>query len=214
MLNLLPLLLILVPSLGAVFPAMMPDRYAGKMWGIGVSVLTFVLAMVMAVFFDWSAPGPQFIWQPPVAYEGLPTQFKLGVDTLSMMMILLTVVLHPLAITASFRSIQVRTREHYAWMNVLLASMLGVWLARDLLLFYVFFETTLIPLFFIIGIFGGVHRRAAAGRYFLYTFFGSIFLLLGLVYLGVRAGSFDMDRAIAFAQTGLSGTERMLLLYA
>src|SRR5213595_633265 len=99
-------------------------------------------------------------------------------------------------------------------MLLLLAAMLGCFVARDLLLFYVFFELTLIPMFFIIGIWGGPERRYAAGKFFLFTFAGSVFTLAALVYLAMRAGgggsvSFDIARIVNFAQTQLTSTERL-----
>src|SRR5437764_724636 len=93
------------------------------------------------------------------------------------------------------------------------AALLGVFVARDLLLFYVFFELTLVPMFFIIGIWGGPERRRAAGKFFLFTFAGSVFTLAAVIYLGLHPGqsgnpSFAMENAIRFAQTYLGAPER------
>src|SRR5207248_5042038 len=110
---------------------------------------------------------------------------SLGIDSISLWLLLLTVFLTPLAIASSFGSIKIREKEYYAWMLALLAAMLGVFVARDLLLFYIFFELTLIPMFFIIGIWGGPERRYAAGKFFLFTFTGSVFTLAGAIYLGL-----------------------------
>src|SRR5207248_2889298 len=107
------------------------------------------------------------------------------------------------------------------WMLALLAAMLGVFIARDLLLFYIFFELTLIPMFFIIGIWGGPERRYAAGKFFLFTFTGSVFTLAGAIYLGLTNpasvgghGGFDLNSAITYAQTALSPQARFWLLLA
>src|SRR5438552_11465213 len=143
---------------------------------------------------------------------------KLGVDAVSLWLVLLTVLLTPLALLASFASIRTRQKEYYAWMLLLLFAMLGVFIARDLLLFYIFFELTLIPMFFIIGIWGGPERRYAAGKFFLFTFTGSVFTLAAIIYLGVNnpvgrdpiTGGFDMNSAIAFAQSAhVSPTARL-----
>jgi NADH-quinone oxidoreductase subunit M len=107
-------------------------------------------------------------------------------------------------------------------MLVLLTAMLGVFLARDLLLFYIFFELTLIPMFFIIGIWGGSERRYAAGKFFLFTFAGSVFTLAGVVYLGNKYGTFDIVTLTSLAQHGgasgllpaLTSYERWLILLA
>ena len=121
-----------------------------------------------------------------------------------MWLVLLTTFLTPLAIAASFTSITERTREYYAWMLALLAVMLGVFVARDLLLFYVFFELTLVPMFFIIGIWGGPERRYAAGKFFLFTFAGGVFTLAATIYLGSKAGTFDIATIVQVAQTQIA----------
>src|SRR5947209_9384088 len=119
-----------------------------------------------------------------------------------MALILLTTGLTPLAILASFESIKDRAKEYYAWMLALLVAMLGVFVARDLLLFYIFFELTLIPMFFIIGIWGGPDRRFAAGKFFLFTFTGSVFTLAGALYLGLTYSTFDILSLVHLAQSG------------
>ena len=110
-------------------------------------------------------------------------RFELGVDAISLWLIVLTGLLTPISILASWRYIKERQREFYAWMLVLHAAMLGVFCARDILLFYMFFEFTLVPMFFIIGIWGGADRRKAAGKFFLFTFAGSVLTLVSLLYL-------------------------------
>src|SRR3954470_17227877 len=94
-------------------------------------------------------------------------------------------------------------------MTLLSGAMVGVFLARDVLLFYIFFELTLIPMFFIIGIWGGPDRRYAAGKFFLFTFAGSVFTLAALVYLGMGRGSFEIGAIVAYAQDKITPTERL-----
>jgi NADH-quinone oxidoreductase subunit M len=125
---------------------------------------------------------------------------------------ILTAFLTPLATAFSFGSIVDREREYYAWMNALLLVMLGVFISGDLLLFYVFFELTLIPMFFIIGIWGGPQRRYAAAKFFLFTFTGSVFTLAAAIYVGIRAGSFYIPTVISFAQHSLTPTEQYWVL--
>src|SRR5205823_3368374 len=129
-------------------------------------------------------------------------------------LVALTALLTPLAIAASFGSIRDREKEYYAWMLMLLGAMLGVFVARDLLLFYIFFELTLIPMFFIIGIWGGPERRYAAGKFFLFTFAGSVFTLAGIIFLGVQAGSFDVTQVTRFGMEHLSPHARLLVFLA
>jgi NADH-quinone oxidoreductase subunit M len=110
----------------------------------------------------------------------------------------------PPAILSSFKSIADRQREYYAWMLFLLSAMIGVFAARDLLVFYIFFELTLIPMFFLIGIWGGPQRRMAAGKFFLFTFTGSVFTLAAAVYLGLKCGNFDIQNVVDYSQAHLS----------
>jgi NADH-quinone oxidoreductase subunit M len=109
--------------------------------------------------------------------------YRVGVDGISIWLVLLTSLLMPLAIWSSFSSIRTRVREYYVLLLLLQVGLLGVFCAMDLLLFYVFFEFTLVPLFFLIGIWGGPERRRAAGKFFLYTLAGSVFTFAGIVYL-------------------------------
>jgi NADH-quinone oxidoreductase subunit M len=211
------LLLILLPALGAGICAFLPRQgAAGKMFALGVSLVTAAVAIVLAATFDWST-GDELRWSSDAFYlQNINFGLKLGTDSISLWLVLLTVLLQPLAILASFESIRERQKEYYAWMLALLSAMLGVFVARDLLLFYVFFELTLIPMFFIIGIWGGPERRYAAGKFFLFTFAGSVFTLAGAIYLGLTnpAGGFDLASAVHFAQTALSPQARFWLLLA
>ena len=108
-------------------------------------------------------------------------QFHLGLDGISMAMVLLTTLLTVSAVLVSWTAISERSAEFYASMLILETGLIGVFCAFDLLLFYVFFEFTLIPLFFMVGIWGGPLRRYAAGKFFIYTLAGSVITLLGLI---------------------------------
>jgi NADH-quinone oxidoreductase subunit M len=209
--HLLPILL-LIPAIGALVGTAVPETFA-KTWALGVSLVTLVVALIVGHCFD-----PSFRYMQ-MLYEGyrLPTlgaSFSLGIDAISLWLILLTALLAPLAIAASFDSIRERQREYYCWMLLLLVAMLGVFIARDILLFYVFFELTLIPMFFIIGIWGGPDRRFAAGKFFLFTFTGSVFTLAGAIYLGLHFHTFDIAQVTTLAQLNLTSTERYWILMA
>jgi len=208
--HLLPLALLILPIFGVVVGIMLPPHMRGKIWGLAVSASTLLTAISMAWQYDWHAGGYQFLVMGPKV-AGLGFQFRLGVDQISLMLVLLTAALHPLAVTASMRSVQARTREHYACMNFLLVTMLGTFMATDLLLFYAFFEMSLIPLFFIVGIWGGKDRRKAANKLFLYTFAGSVFSMAGILYIGLRVGSFYIPDVVLFAQTHMTDKERFWL---
>jgi NADH-quinone oxidoreductase subunit M len=209
------LLLILLPTLGAIVCALLPDRGSGsRVWALIVSLLTALAGVLLATQYDWTGGKDAHFTYGLFYLESIGFGLKLGIDAISLWLVLLTVFLTPLAILASFQSITDRPKQYYAWMLALLAAMNGVFIARDLLLFYVFFELTLIPMFFIIGIWGGPERRFAAGKFFLFTFTGSVFTLAGIIYLGVNNQSFDLVSAVTYAQTQISPNARWWLLLA
>lgn len=228
--------LILLPLLGAVIGAFLPEGKLPRVWAFFVSLVTLALTLALVGSFDFNqqpaevataaslqqtvqisypAPGEQAIGVDAIGFK-----FALGMDTVAFWLVLLTVGLMPLAIAASFASIKDRQKQYYAWMLALLSFMVGVFLARDALLFYVFFELTLVPMFFIIGIWGGPERRYAAGKFFLFTFAGGVFTLAGVIYLGLKYGGFDIFTIVAGAQgalataPGLSSSEQFWLLLA
>jgi NADH-quinone oxidoreductase subunit M len=195
------LLLIIIPLIGAGMAAFAHGK-AIKHWALAVAGLTFLVNLIAAFSFDFNAgAGPQFK-QSLGSIDAIGLHLSVGMDSISLWLSLLTTLLTPLALAASFESIKDREHEYYAWMLVLLAAMVGVFIAQDVLLFYVFFELTLVPMFFIIGIWGGPERRYAAGKFFLFTFTGSVFTLAAAVYLGVKYGTFNIAQITDLAQHG------------
>lgn len=152
--------------------------------------------------------------------SGLLVRYHVGLDALSAALIALTGILAPLSIACSFCAIRHRVREYYAWLLLLTAGVFGVFAARDVLLFYIFFEFTLVPLYFLIGIWGGPERRYAANKFFLFTFVGSVITFAGIVYLAIRAaqlGGTDLitfDLAMLSELRGLSLSEQTILFIA
>jgi NADH-quinone oxidoreductase subunit M len=234
---LLPLL-VLVPLVGAIIGAFVPAKSA-KHWSLLVCLATLGVALAIVPRLNFSSglisdgQGSQLQWGTTTESlgEGITSvgsnrlefvlaggKFKFavlfGMDTISFWLVMLTVVLQPLAVLASYESIKDRPKEYYAWMLALLAAMIGCFVARDLLLFYIFFELTLVPMFFIIGIWGGADRRYAAGKFFLFTFTGSVFTLAAVLYMGVNAGTFEIGELVKYAQSNLSDTERHWILLA
>src|SRR3954451_21627619 len=206
----LPVLLLL-PLIGAVVAPFLPDGRTTRRWALLVSVGTEVYGFYLAMAFRFDAGAAiQFPFRG-FPFAGLGLSLSIGIDSISLWLVLLTVLLMPLAVATSFDSIRERQKEYYAWMLALMVAMLGVFVARDLLLFYVFFELTLVPMFFVIGIWGGPERRYAAGKFFLFTFSGGVLTLAAAVYLGVSAGTFALDdgllpSVIHHAQTVLPET--------
>lgn len=192
--------LLLVPLIGAVIAIFVSENFA-KTWALLVGLATFAVALGAAAAFDYGASMQQLLVNGP-EIPAIGFAASLGVNGISLWLVLLTALLSPLAFAASFESIKERQKEYYGWMLLLLFAMLGVFVSRDLLLFYAFFELTLIPMFFIIGIWGGPDRRYAAGKFFLFTFTGSVFTLAGAIYLGLKYGTFDIDGLIDAARFG------------
>ncbi|MDP9174786.1 MAG: NADH-quinone oxidoreductase subunit M [Planctomycetota bacterium] len=207
-------ILLLIPAAGALLCALLPVT-ASRGCAFVVSLFTLVVGVGLAMHFDLASRAIQLKFAPAsFRLPAIGASFSLGIDSISLWLILLTVLLMPLAVAASFESIKDRAREYYSWMLLLLAAMLGVFVARDLLLFYVFFELTLVPMFFIIGIWGGPDRRFAAAKFFLFTFTGSVFTLAGAIYLGLHAQTFDINSIVSYAQHNLSDTQRHWVLLA
>jgi NADH-quinone oxidoreductase subunit M len=223
------IMLVLLPLLGAGVGALLRSGSAARTWALVVSLATAAVAAIIAIqFFTGSdvtdaatAAGRNFrvtmsadaVKWLTISPGTINASFNFGVDAIGMWLVNLTVFLMPLAVAASFGSIKEREKEYYAWMTMLLGAMLGVFVARDALAFYVFFELTLIPMFFIIGIWGGPDRRYAAGKFFLFTFTGSVFTLAAIIYMAMGAGeggtpSFAIDDIITYAQTRMAPTER------
>jgi len=214
MVSQLPLLstLIWLPILGGLLVFLLGDRRAGaaKMIALAVTVVTFVLSIRLYAGIDQSSAAMQFIetvpWLP-----AFNVNYSLGVDGISVALIMLTAFTTVLVLMGSWHSIENRANQYFAAMLVLEGLMIGVFSALDAMLFYIFFEGMLIPMFIIIGIWGGPRRIYASIKFFLYTFLGSVFMLIGLVYLYLKSGSFDLAE---WAKLPLNATEQMWLFFA
>jgi NADH-quinone oxidoreductase subunit M len=188
------------PLLGAVailiFGALNRDDERIKRTAMVVSVITFVLSLLVVFSFNRSEPSLQMVdrfdWIPQWGIS-----YYLGVDGISILMLMLTTVISPLAVFSSFSAIDKQVKQYYIFMLLLETGMIGVFLAQDLFLFYVFWEFTLVPMYFLIGIWGGANRRYAAIKFFLYTMAGSLLMLLGILYMGISADTFSLPALIA-----------------
>ncbi|MCW5764463.1 MAG: NADH-quinone oxidoreductase subunit M [Phycisphaeraceae bacterium] len=176
------LALILIPLLTAAVVPLAPKRSVGQVALLG-TLVALALAAYLTLGRDWSGPdaGRDLAVSAPWMPE-LGLVFKLGTDGLSMSLVALTALLGPICVACSFTAVTQRVRTYYGWLLVLQAAMTGVFLARDMILFYVFFEFTLVPMFVLISLYGSTNRKAAAVKFFLYTFTGSVIALAGIVY--------------------------------
>jgi NADH-quinone oxidoreductase subunit M len=154
------------------------------------TVFTFLLSLLIWAGFDPSDPGFQMVEKAEWLDSGI--SYHMGVDGISMLFVILTTFLMPLCILASWESIQTRVKEYMIAFLVMETLMVGVFCALDLLLFYVFFEGGLIPMFLIIGVWGGKRRVYASFKFFLYTLLGSVLMLLAMMAMFWQAGTTDI----------------------
>ena len=158
---------------------------------LATSLLTFLLSIGLYASFDNAATGMQFVERFPWI-ESLNVFYYLGVDGISAPLILLTTFITPLVVISAWDSIENRPAQYFAAFLILEGLMIGVFCALDGLLFYVFWEAMLIPMFLIIGVWGGERRVYATLKFFLYTFLGSVLMLVAFIYLYLQTGGFDL----------------------
>ena len=154
------------------------------------TVFTFVLSLFVWIGFDNNYAGFQFVENMPWLDSGI--SYHMGVDGISMLFVILTTFLMPLCVLASWESVQSRVKEYMIAFLILETLMIGVFCALDLVLFYVFFEASLIPMFIIIGVWGGKRRVYASFKFFLYTLLGSVLMLLAMMAMFWQAGTTDI----------------------
>ncbi len=153
----------------------------------GVTLVTFVVSLLIWWNFDTENPGFQFVEEAPWTPGFM--SYRMGVDGISMLFVILTTFLMPFCILASWKVVQVRLKEYIVAFLVLETLMIGVFTALDMIVFYVFFEAGLIPMFLIIGVWGGPRRVYAAFKFFLYTLLGSVLMLLAMMAMYWQAGT-------------------------
>jgi NADH-quinone oxidoreductase subunit M len=185
-------LILFLPSIAAVIMLFLPNE-GNKLirwFALGVSLIPFLLSLVIWFRFDPGRAGFQFE-ESYVWYEAIGSSLHLGVDGLSLTMVLLTTLLTPLAILASF-SITDRLKPYMMLFLFLETGMLGVFMALDLLIFFVFWEVGLVPMYFLINQWGSANRNYASLKFLIYTMGGSLGLLLAVQMLGVLFGTYDL----------------------
>ena len=185
-----------LPLVGALLIAgLNKDAKQNARWiALWTTVLTFLVSLLIWWNFDTTNAGFQFVEE--YAWLG-PLKYKMGVDGISMLFIILTTFLMPLCILASWESVDTRVKEYMIAFLVLETLMLGVFSALDLVLFYLFFEGGLIPMFIIIGVWGGKRRVYASFKFFLYTLLGSVLMLLAMMAMYWHAGTTDIPTLLA-----------------
>lgn len=201
-------LLIWLPIIGGALILALRNAETARWASLAVAVATFVLSLPL-LGYDTANDAMQFIeqhaWIP--AYN---IGYNLGVDGIAVALIVLTTLVTVLALIGAWRSIDKRVNQYVAAFLILEGVTVGIFAATDAMLFYVFFEAMLIPMFLIIGVWGGPRRIYAAMKFFLYTFLGSVLMLVGLIYLYLKGGSFQLADLYALA-ADRQGTDLDLL---
>lgn len=195
-------LLIFIPVIGAIFIlAIRGDveivKRNSRQVALWTSTVVFALSLLLWKNFDITTPEFQFVdhqnWMPD-----LNIAYHIGVDGISILFVLLTTLLVPICILASWNSIQERVKEYMIAFLVLETMMIGMFVALDIILFYIFFEAVLLPMFLIIGIWGGTRRVYAAFKLFLYTLLGSVLMLVAILAMYFEAGTANIPFLLTY----------------
>jgi len=184
----------MLPLVGLVLLLLFARSDQSYRWGaLATSLITFGASLLMLRTFKTDVAGLQLGQkQSWITTSTVSINYYVGVDGLSIWLVLLTTFIMPLAILASFNPIKERVRLYYLFVLLMEWAMIGVFVAQDLFLFYIFWEVTLVPMYFLIGIWGAEDRIYAAIKFFLYTMAGSLLMLLAILWLGNKAGTFSL----------------------
>jgi NADH-quinone oxidoreductase subunit M len=177
---------------------------------VATSVVVFLGTLLILMRYDPSVAGLQMIDR----FDWIPSwgiQYYLAVDGLSILMVLLTSFISMLAIASTWNAIHTQVKQFYIFTLLLEMGMMGVFLAQDLFLFYIFWEFTLVPMYFLIGIWGGARRVYASIKFFLYTMAASLLMLLAILYMGITNGTFALPDLIA-GRAAFAGAQNLLFL--
>lgn len=188
-------ILLLVPLVGTVIIWLIPStqKKAIRWMALITSLAAFLVSLWMLTGFNSSNPDLQMmVKQVWLQFGSVSVNFEVGVDGLSILMVLLTTFLTPIAILSTWTAVEEKVKGFMTFFLLLETGMLGVFLAQDMILFYVFWEFTLIPMYFLIGIWGGERRIYAAVKFFLFTMAGSVLMLIAILWLGINKGTFSV----------------------
>ncbi len=201
-----------LPILGGIVVMAVGDsRAAAARWlALGIAVAALVASVPLYTGFDATSAALQFVERVPWI-PSLKSDYHLGVDGISLPLILLTTFSTVLVVIAGWTVIEKRPAQYFASFLIMEGLMVGVFSAADALLFYVFWEAMLIPMFIIIGIWGGARRIYATVKFFLYTFLGSVFMLVALIYMYLKSGDYALS---AFYELKLTLPEQIAIFLA
>ena len=189
-----------LPLAGALLVALLPDaRRSWIRWtAMAAALATFAASLWLLAGFDPSSGQMQMVIQVPwLRVAGISIDFALGVDGITLLMVLLTAFLVPLAMLSAWSGVRERVKGFMILFLLLETGLIGVFLALDLVLFYIFWEFTLVPMYFLIGLWGYSRRIYAALKFFIFTMFGSLLMLLAIIFMGLQAGTFNYTDLLA-----------------
>jgi NADH-quinone oxidoreductase subunit M len=215
--NLLTIVLAL-PLVGFLVALMLPrsSPASSRMWALIASLVTFAASLALVFGFDRARGGEQFALDIPWI-SSPDIHFAISVNGVSLWLIMLSTLLTPLCVLISWNSIRDRVKEFFAFLLLLEFGLIGVFLAQDLFLFYVFWEVCLVPMYFLIGIWGHDRRIYAAVKFFLYTMAGSVLMLVAIITIYNRAQTFSYPAILdmlASGRLGFGAGEQLLLFLA
>jgi NADH-quinone oxidoreductase subunit M len=204
------ILLPLVGALASVGYSLLPGkRESNYKWiALAFSLIDFLLSLFLIRGVGAGAKDFRFV-EDVLWIGSIGAHYHLGVDGISLWLVLLTTLLMPIAILSSWTAIKKRQLSYYMFLMLLLSAMIGVFVSLDLLLFYLFFEASLVPMFFLIGIWGGERRIYAAVKFFIYTAVGSLLMLVGIIAVFYIFGTFDYINILAAMKGGKLLGERV-----
>ena len=194
-----------LPLVGAVLLAFLvrDDSESGaanaRAFALWTTLATFVVSLILWFEFDRAEAGFQFVEKADWLGDGI--SYHMGIDGISVLFVLLTTLITPICILVSWDAIKTRVKEYMIAFLIMETLMIGVFCALDLVLFYIFFEAGLIPMFLIIGVWGGPRRFYATFKFFLYTLFGSVLMLIALIAMYLHAGTTDITMMLSGAVT-------------
>ncbi|HKQ51254.1 MAG TPA: proton-conducting transporter membrane subunit, partial [Pyrinomonadaceae bacterium] len=201
-------ILILLPTLGAVAlvgHGLVYKRESHYRWiALLFSVATFALSLLLLGGGGREAGGFRFV-EDVTWISSINSRYHIGVDGISLWLVLLTTLLVPISILSSWTSVTKRQLSYYVFLLILESAMIGVFVSLDLLVFYLFFEASLVPMFFLIGIWGGKERVYAATKFFIYTAIGSLLMLAGIISLYFIFDSWDYVAIVEALRGGTRG---------
>lgn len=205
-------LITFLPAAGAAAVLFIPKtrEKAMKWTAFSFSILCFLASVILFIQFDGTQAGMQFVEkQDWLLFGDLKIDYHLGVDGISILLVMLTAFLTPIVLISSWDTIKERLKEYLVFMLALETGMLGVFLSLDLVLFYIFWEVMLIPMYFIIGVWGGARRVYAAVKFFIYTMVGSVLMLLAIIFLYTQYKTLDITQLASMINLPLD-TEKWL----